>query len=291
MYLTLVDTTINMLLAMLRTDARKEQFCSALAPTLNRCYILHNGHLLCFLGAFCVMGYIKLWTYSYDLVDESFQVVYSQDYGWLQLVGGFTGLLAFYWQVRTVSRSAQRVHDRTEEELSSEEGGRGLSTHYKWRELVTDVSIRADATAFQAGNVFYEILFSAISLKSSAANYAYFTLSVLTLVLGSVSIATATQLSFWIAELPAAKKALFAVRAIPHQVRKAPSWLRSWANFSLSKLCSNRNAWANLRLLGQPNTFLAPAAAERTVRGLALFVARQHALLLVGQVSRGPFSH
>ena len=36
-----------------------------------------------------------------------------------------------------------------------------------------------------------------------------------------------------------------------------PSWPRSWANFSPLSLYSHRNAWANLHLLGQPNTFLA----------------------------------
>ena len=38
------------------------------------------------------------------------------------------------------------------------------------------------------------------------------------------------------------------------QVRKSPSWPRSWANFSLLYLYFHRNAWANLYLLGQPNT-------------------------------------
>jgi hypothetical protein len=52
------------------------------------------------------------------------------------------------------------------------------------------------------------------------------------------------------------------------QVRKVPSWPRSWANFSLLPLYSHRNAWASLHLLGQPNTFLAPAAGGRR-RGAA----------------------
>jgi hypothetical protein len=39
------------------------------------------------------------------------------------------------------------------------------------------------------------------------------------------------------------------------EVRKTPSWPRSWANFSLSLLYSHRNAWANLYILGQPKTF------------------------------------
>ena len=38
------------------------------------------------------------------------------------------------------------------------------------------------------------------------------------------------------------------------QVRKMPSWPRSWANSSLLQLYSHRNAWANSHLLGQPNT-------------------------------------
>jgi hypothetical protein len=41
------------------------------------------------------------------------------------------------------------------------------------------------------------------------------------------------------------------------QVRRTPRWPRSWANFSVLWLYSHRNAWANLHLLGQPNTFLA----------------------------------
>ena len=42
------------------------------------------------------------------------------------------------------------------------------------------------------------------------------------------------------------------------QVRKTPSWPRSWANFSILSLYSHVSAWANLHILGQPNTFLAP---------------------------------
>jgi hypothetical protein len=40
-------------------------------------------------------------------------------------------------------------------------------------------------------------------------------------------------------------------------VRKTPSWPRSWANFSPLQLCSYKNAWANLHILGQTNAFLA----------------------------------
>ena len=35
-----------------------------------------------------------------------------------------------------------------------------------------------------------------------------------------------------------------------HQVRKTPSWPRSWANSSLLQLCSHRNARADLHISG-----------------------------------------
>ena len=92
-----------------------------------------------------------------------------------------------------------------------------LSRHFIYIQLITDVNIRADSTAFACGNVFYEILFSAIALDSEVANYAYFALSVVTLVLGSVSIATASQLSYWITDMPHGKRSHFAVNALKHQ--------------------------------------------------------------------------
>ena len=46
-------------------------------------------------------------------------------------------------------------------------------------------------------------------------------------------------------------------KAVLLKVRKTPRWPRSWANYSLLQLYSNCNAWANLHILGQPNTFLA----------------------------------
>jgi hypothetical protein len=49
----------------------------------------------------------------------------------------------------------------------------------------------------------------------------------------------------------------------PAKVRKTPGWPRSWANSSLLQLCSHRSAWTNLHLLGQPDTFLAPAQGRR----------------------------
>jgi hypothetical protein len=50
------------------------------------------------------------------------------------------------------------------------------------------------------------------------------------------------------------------------KVRKTRSWPRSWANFSPLQLYSHRNAWANLHLLGQLDTFLGRRAWPRTGR-------------------------
>jgi hypothetical protein len=50
-----------------------------------------------------------------------------------------------------------------------------------------------------------------------------------------------------------------AAPSLAHRVkaRKTPSRPSSWANSSRFKLHSRRNAWANLHILGQPNTLLA----------------------------------
>jgi hypothetical protein len=63
------------------------------------------------------------------------------------------------------------------------------------------------------------------------------------------------------AGLGPARRPTSAGRASPGaaRVRKPPSRPRCWPNFSLLQLCSHRNAWANLHLLGPPNTFLARA--------------------------------
>ena len=73
----------------------------------------------------------------------------------------------------------------------------------------------------------------------------------------SVSVADANESGSYWGALPSGSSS-------PSQVRKLPSWPRSWANCSLLQLYSQRNAWANLHILDQPNTFLAPAGATET---------------------------
>ena len=88
----------------------------------------------------------------------------------------------------------------------------GLSG-FQWKEMITDIDVRANAITFQTGNVFYEILFSAINKNLIWINYLYFGFSVLTLVFGTISISCASQLSYWMNDLQTdTKKSYFAFR-------------------------------------------------------------------------------
>jgi hypothetical protein len=49
------------------------------------------------------------------------------------------------------------------------------------------------------------------------------------------------------------------------EVRKTPSWPRSWADLSLLSLHTRRNVWANLHLLGRPDAL---ARSEALVPGV-----------------------
>jgi hypothetical protein len=84
-------------------------------------------------------------------------------------------------------------------------------------------------------------------------------------VLGAISL-TGSGSTALIATRP--RKGVLRLAPAPGQVRKPPSWPRSWAGFSLLQLYFHRNAWANLHLLGQPNALLArrPSAPTRSTR-------------------------
>jgi hypothetical protein len=90
---------------------------------------------------------------------------------------------------------------------------------------------------------------------------------------------------------PSDEKALKKAKLKVAQVRKTPSWPRSWVNFSLLSLYSHRNAWANLHLLGQPVTlFSLPDGGkvqEGGGRGTGRTVAVRPGLPLQGRLHRG----
>ena len=59
---------------------------------------------------------------------------------------------------------------------------------------------------------------------------------------------------------PTMQLSLLDLLTYPAQVGKTPCWPRSWANSSRLELCFHRNPWADLRLLGPPDTSLATHA-------------------------------
>merc|ERR1719336_2727560 len=65
-----------------------------------------------------------------------------------------------------------------------------------WNAWVSSLSLLSDATVFQTGNVFYEILFSAVGMDSYES-VAYFGFSVITLVIGCTVLVIFAQLMFW----------------------------------------------------------------------------------------------
>ena len=66
----------------------------------------------------------------------------------------------------------------------------------------------------------------------------------------------------WLAQHEGEQSQADLLAAINAQVRKMPSWPRSWANFKLLQLYSHENAWASLHLLGQPNAINAQYDAD-----------------------------
>ena len=67
---------------------------------------------------------------------------------------------------------------------------------------------------------------------------------------------------------PAEQRAGAHPRAAHAPQSEKESWPRNWANFSFFWLCSDRDAWVNLHLLGQPNTLLAQVLSHKEVLSL-----------------------
>merc|ERR1719291_1676058 len=158
------------MMAMLGTEARKEKFVSGLKAnrTLSRAAMMGIGHLLLFLAGFAIMGYVKLWTYNSHELNEQSQITISSKYGWLQLVGALVAIVVVLKQVKAVATSAAEVSSMKQ----------SARTGMQWKELMKDINERADATSFQTGNVFYEVLFSPISNNLPWASYLYFGFSI-----------------------------------------------------------------------------------------------------------------
>eukprot|EP00931_Biecheleriopsis_adriatica_P065249 TRINITY_DN39839_c0_g1_i1.p1 TRINITY_DN39839_c0_g1~~TRINITY_DN39839_c0_g1_i1.p1 ORF type:complete len:957 (+),score=106.02 TRINITY_DN39839_c0_g1_i1:46-2916(+) len=198
-YVTLCDSTINMLVVLLDTDEKKSLFVYEIDRTVQRLRRAGLLYVFFFLCSFLVMGYIKLW--SYEEVDDVTEFRYSVRFGWLQLTGGLISLGVLIPWLRHVKNLAEGLRARQFLEPQAKPTLLSQTSFLRaWGMYQKSLNGVADAAVFQTGNVFYEILFSALGMKN-VADYAYFAFSVLTLTLGAITIAVASTLLVWGNEL------------------------------------------------------------------------------------------
>ena len=157
------------------------------------------------------LSYIKLWDYGSPLSEQG---PLGWKYGILQLIGGLLGLLSL-WRLRhTIRLEASRLNEAPKEGEGAM-GSQGPSL-CKVRQMLAHAKLGSSSTAFQVGNVFYEVLFSGVNLHDPAANFAYFGFAVTTLVLGSIALMISCELFFSIEELSDGLKCVLAERLTIH---------------------------------------------------------------------------
>eukprot|EP00439_Symbiodinium_sp_Y106_P016003 s2504_g2.t1 len=199
LYLTFTSASVGFSLARLQSQEARESFAARLGEVLGQAHRSYTLYLLMFMAAFTVMGYIKLWDYGTAL-DE--QAPLSWQYGWLQLLGGLVGLVSLWSSRRAIRHESATVRKDIAAESQKEEHNCTDTDRVSVKKLLASARSGSTSTAFQVGNVFYEVLFSGTNLWSPVANYAYFGLSVSTLVLGSIALMIASEILFRIEELP-----------------------------------------------------------------------------------------
>lgn len=199
LYLTFTSASVGFSLARLQSQEARESFASRLGEVLGQAHRSYTLYLLMFMAAFTVMGYIKLWDYGTAL-DE--QAPLSWKYGWLQLLGGLVGLVSLWASRRAIRHESAIVRTDIVAESQKEEHTCNDADRVSVKKLFASARSGSTSTAFQVGNVFYEVLFSGTNLWAPVANYAYFGLSVSTLVLGSIALMIASEILFRIEELP-----------------------------------------------------------------------------------------
>mmetsp|Transcript_45537 Transcript_45537/g.106465 ORF Transcript_45537/g.106465 Transcript_45537/m.106465 type:complete len:902 (-) Transcript_45537:45-2750(-) len=200
LYLTFTSTSVGFSVARLGTLEARESFAARLGDTVTQAHRSFTLYLLMFMAAFTVMGYIKLWDYGTALTE---QAPLSWQYGWLQLLGGLVGIASLWSSRRSIRVQAAAVRaEGVDAALKDEQTNCMEPDGISVKKLLASARSGSSSTAFQVGNVFYEVLFSGTNLSNPLANYAYFGLSVTTLVLGSIALMIASEILFRIEELP-----------------------------------------------------------------------------------------
>merc|ERR1712183_991853 len=112
------------------------------------------------------MGYIKLWTYNPKEYNEPAQIAYSYKFGWVQLVGAlgaFAIIIRIVAYIRGLGKQimledARRKNGPVEELSVMQMATIRVDRQRSWDVYNGALNSISDATVFQTGNVFYEIL-------------------------------------------------------------------------------------------------------------------------------------
>jgi len=195
---SVMHNSLSLGLTKLNDDARKEWFVFSLRRPIVWSIQSSFFAIASFMLAFLVMGYIKQWTYF--PADEDYQQTLSERMGWLQLVTTIGAVSVIAALVPTIRRSGKVIEQQEELDLCE----------FSWRQSMDEYRIRASATSFQLGNVFYIVLFGAVNESHWLATWAFFAFAVITFGLGVVTvvIATFTLSVFYEFETPEARALL-----------------------------------------------------------------------------------
>eukprot|EP00927_Polykrikos_kofoidii_P043291 TRINITY_DN37348_c0_g1_i1.p1 TRINITY_DN37348_c0_g1~~TRINITY_DN37348_c0_g1_i1.p1 ORF type:complete len:1092 (-),score=161.22 TRINITY_DN37348_c0_g1_i1:159-3434(-) len=220
----------------LQTEAKKEKFGRSTTQFVRDLYMFVQRLLQAFLVGITLMGFVKLWQWvetatpicNFNTAVETHtgeggcqliatealadQEYYSRTYG-LMISGG--GLVAFVltFECRryvlnlavNISRKfaeLTRSINTTRKTLLRQSSIEVALKAIPFADFKEDVSLRMTAATFQAGNVFYEVLFTTVNPDKVGHNIIYLGFSVITLVLGCCSVAIGIEILFWFDDFP-----------------------------------------------------------------------------------------
>jgi hypothetical protein len=136
------------------------------------------------------------------------QEAWTWQYGWIFNLGGVAGLILVHATNAIVHQYADRAIEDAETLQTS------VVDHFQ--DVKDHIDTQVTAATFHCGNIFYEIYFSVIRPTQYWNNIFYFGFSVLSLILGCLSISLGSGISFLMDDLPNTKtKSLFAKHVQP----------------------------------------------------------------------------
>lgn len=168
------NVIIQMAMEFLKSEAEVEEFLKGVEPMISFSFWLAGASVLSFFVGLCLIGRIKkYYVYTTHVIR----------YTWVFHAAGALGflLIAFVmWWVWSRLRRVQRAErEGVPFDVAQE--------YFNYTRMLAEGDALSAQASFVAGNVFYEILFSDKG-DVEWANYWYFSLACVTLVLGSLVV-------------------------------------------------------------------------------------------------------